>query len=74
MAFEFLVVFDEDAAQRHTVSCFQLVHVVTIAGAHVRQSVGELFIGHGDIPLESEFHIVDRAFGQRHRQTCPFGD
>lgn len=75
MAGELAVMRYEHAAKRDAVALDELMHVITVAGAHIRDCVaGQPFIGHRNILLKGELHIVRRPFDEHHRDAGPFGD
>ena len=72
MTKQLLIMRNEHAAERHAIAVDELVHVIAVAGADIREAVSaQLLVGHGDIPFERQFDIVRRSLDQRHRHARP---
>ncbi|MNY64604.1 hypothetical protein D3C86_2017420 [compost metagenome] len=55
---------NEDAAKRHAITRYELVHVIAVACSDVREEgvCCKPFIGHGHVPFHGKLDIVDGAF------------
>ena len=67
---------DTHPAQPNVIAGLEGMHVVTIAGTHIRKlcPAGKPLVRHFDIPCPGEFDVVWRALDEFHRHSDPFGD